>query len=161
MEELILRLEEVLKAEGNVYAALCNRLPLKMALIKRNQVQQLDRFVTQEEAELKKLAEWGQQREAMVSQLAERFSVAPRWSELEKALPASLRERLSPSIERLRAQAETLKEGNWQCEQLLQAALRYIDYSVNLIASAFAVPDTSYGEPEAQETPSLILDWIA
>ncbi|HEY9766826.1 MAG TPA: flagellar protein FlgN [Chroococcales cyanobacterium] len=162
MEELLKRLEEVLKAEGNAYASFCNRLPLKIGLIKRNQATQLERILAQEEPQLQSLLENERERAKVIQAIAQQLNLdSPTWQDLLPCLAPEQRARLNPLIERLRLFSQKLKEGNWLYSQLLQAAIGYVDYSIGVVASAFSTCETSYGEPESRETPSLILDWIA
>lgn len=162
MDELLNRLEEVLRAEGNTYAGFCTRLPLKVELIKRNQVVQLERIVQQEEAHVQALSKFERERQSILSEVSRRLSLHEgTLDELLRRLDPAWRDRLAPLGQRLKTLAKKLHDGNWYCDQLLNAAVEYIDYSMNLIARTFSTNTTTYGEPETNETPSLILDWIA
>lgn len=162
MDELLKRLEEVLRAEGNTYAGFCTRLPLKVELIKRNQVKQLERIVQQEEAQIQALSNFDRERQSVISEISRALALREgTLEELLRRVEPAWHQRLAPLGERLKTLAKKLQDGNWYCDQLLKAAVDYIDYSVNIIASTCSTTTTTYGEPETQDTPSLILDWIA
>lgn len=162
MDELLNRLEEVLRAEGNTYATFCTRLPLKVELIKRNQVAQLERIVQQEEAQIRALSSLERERQTIISELSKQLQLGESTlDEILNHIDPIWRPRLAPEGERLKTLAKKLHDGNWYCEQLLATALDYVDYSIRMIADTFSTGGTSYGENDTQETPSLILDWIA
>lgn len=162
MDELLNRLEEVLRAEGNTYANFCTRLPLKVELIKRNQVAQLERIVQQEEAQIRTLSSLERERQSIIGELSKQFQLGEATLDnLLNSLDPVWRNRLAPTGQRLKTLAKKLHDGNWYCEQLLNSALDYVDYSIRIIADTFSTGGTCYGDKDAQETPSLILDWIA
>ena len=161
METQLLTLEATLRDEAALYSTLVNRLPFKLALIRKNRVEQLGRLTRQEEEEIRQLQVLERTRAACMSELAVLLGpgVEERLNTLLPRLSAEWRLRLSPLGEKLRQLTRTLKEGHETARVLLGASLDYTDLTMSLIGRAVAQSQTTiYGAPPIIQAPSLLLD---
>lgn len=164
METQLLALEAILRDEVAIYSTLVNRLPFKLALIRKNRIEQLDRLTQQEEADLKRLSKLERERAACVAELIPQLGsgVSPRLSAFLPMVPGAWRERLAPLGEKLRHHIEALREGHETAKVLLKASLDYVDLTMNLVGQAVAnAQPAMYGGAPSVQSPSLLLDWRA
>lgn len=148
-------LEALLRQEIATYTSLVNRIPLKVALIKKNQAAQLERITTQEETDLRRLVQLEAERAELTSEIVTQWPDTP--ATLSGLLSRIERPQLRDLGVQLRTLVERLHEGNRLCAMLLNASLDYLGATMEIIASAAATP-TGYGTDEPVSAPSLILD---
>lgn len=160
METQLLALEATLRDEVAIYSTLANRLPFKLALIRKNRVEQLERLTLQEEADLKRLTELERSRTACVAELASRLAAPPRLSAFLPLLSGEWNARLAPLGDKLRQHIAALREGHETAKILLKASLDYVDLTMNLVGQAVAnAQPAMYGGAPTAQAPSLLLDW--
>jgi hypothetical protein len=149
------RLESLLEAEAQGYAAFLTRLPLKLALIKKGQVAPLETFVAREAEEQQKLRQLERERIAVSSEVAHDLGLPAdaTLAEILPKVPADRRARLGVLRDRLITQSEKLKEGNERCDLLLRASLDFIKYSLEVIGTILnpeeRLADMIYGPGES------------
>lgn len=161
METQLMALEAALHDEVAIYSALVNRLPFKLALIRKNRIEQLERLTLQEEADLKRLSELERERMRCVTGLVAFIGsgVGPRLSSLVPHLSGAWRERLNPLGEKLRCLILALREGHETARVLLTASLDYVDLTMSIVGRAVTnAQSTLYGGAPSVRAPSLLLD---
>lgn len=161
LEEKLTELESLLRDELSAYTHLVNRLPFKIALIKKNRAAQLERLMAQESGEMEVLAGLERRRAELSESLAAHFSQpAATLRDLLPQVTPAWRDRLAPLGEQLRVKVEELRAGNATCQELLRLSLDYVSYTLDLIAQA-ATPDGMVYDGSVAPAPSLLLDWRA
>lgn len=164
METQLAALEAALRYEVSAYQILVNRLPFKLALIRKNRVDQLEHLTRQEEADLSRLV--GFERERLESVKAILASLPPGTEpSLAGILPhlaPEWRARLTPLGERLRELVGALRDGHETCKILLKASLEYVDFTMQLVSRTVANSQPLlYGGADEEtplHSPSLLLD---
>lgn len=162
METQLSRLESILREEVSAYAALVSRLPFKIALIKKNRVEQLERMVGQEETEQKRLFELGAARVACVQDLITTMPAGTSCT-LSGILPhlgATWRRTLQELGEQLAQLVSALREGQATCTILLRTSLEFVDFTMQIVGRAMvnAQPALYGSEPAPAYAPSILLD---
>lgn len=164
MEQQLTALETALRDEVAAYTVLVNRLPFKIALIRKNRVSQLENLTRQEEAEIKRLAELERCRIQAMRELRRLISndVNSTLSGLLGHVPLGWRDRLAGLGESLRKLARELHDGHETCQVLLRASLEYVDFTMQLVASTLAQSQSDvYGgtfSDGERRSPSILLD---
>lgn len=158
LEEHLAELESLLRDELSAYTHLVNRLPFKIALIKKNRAAQLERLMAQEAGEMEVLSGL-EQRRAEVSRAIAQILPQPAQalSELLPQLPDAWQKRLAPLGDELRAKVQDLQAGNQTAKELLHLSIEYANYTLELIAQA-ATPDGMVYDGSVSQAPSLLLD---
>lgn len=160
MESSLTRLEGTLRDEIRAYTALVNRLPFKLALIKKQRIEQLERMVSQEEEELRQLAELELGRAATVRELCHLLpGVEPRLAALLPHLPAARRATLTELGDSLVALTRRLREGHAEVAARLRTCLEVIDFTMDMVGQAVAnAQPATYGGSPGAYAPSILLD---
>jgi hypothetical protein len=158
LESRLSELEVLLREELSAYTHLVNRLPFKLALIKKNRTAQLERLLVQEAAEMEALSALEVRREALAKAIAGNLpQPAETFRGMLGQVPAEFRERLEPLGNELRAKVEDLQAGNRTCQELLRLSIEYAAFTLDLIAQAAAPEGMTY-DGGVNQAPSLILD---
>ncbi|MNR86234.1 FlgN protein [compost metagenome] len=158
LEELLAELESLLRDELSAYTHLVNRLPFKIALIKKNRAAQLERLIAQETGEMEVLSGLDLRRTEVSRAIAQQLpQPAQSLKELLPQLSESWRNRLAPLGDELRAKVEDLQAGNQTSKELLALSIDYAAYTLEVIAQA-ATPEGMVYDGSVSEAPSLLLD---
>lgn len=158
MESQLLELETLLRDELTVCGHMVNRLPFKLALIKKNRTAQLERLIVQEAEDMAAMGELEARRVAICEAIAREHPLAePTLKAQLSALPRAWQERLEPLGAELRTKVEELQAGNRTCRELLNLSIAYAAYTLELIAQAATPDGMGYGDHGAT-APSLLLD---
>lgn len=158
LDERLGELESLLSDELSAYTHLVNRLPFKLALIKKNRAAQLERLMAQEAEEMQVLAGIERQRAAIMTALSAQLPApVATLRELLAQLSGARAERLGKLGDELRAKVADLQAGNQTCRELLRLSIDYATYTLDLIAQAAAPEGMTYDGSVAQ-APSLLLD---
>jgi len=158
LEEHLTELESLLRDELSAYTHLVNRLPFKIALIKKNRSAQLDRLMAQEAGEMEVLSGLDLRRTEVSRAIAQQLAQPTQTlKDLLLQLPESWRNRLAPLGDELRAKVEDLQAGNQTCKELLRLSIDYAAYTLEVIAQA-ATPDGMVYDGSVSQAPSLLLD---
>jgi|GEM_PF-3407463 FlgN protein. len=158
LEELLAELESLLRDELSAYTHLVNRLPFKIALIKKNRAAQLERLIAQETGEMEVLSGLDLRRAEVSRAIAQQLpQPAQSLKELLPQLSESWRNRLAPLGDELRAKVEELQAGNQTSKELLALSIDYANYTLEVIAQA-ATPEGMVYDGSVSEAPSLLLD---
>lgn len=158
LEALLTELESLLRDELSAYTHLVNRLPFKIALIKKNRAAQLERLMAQEAGEMEVLSGLERQRAEVSRAIAQQMpQPATSLKELLPQLAPSWQNRLAPLGDDLRARVEDLRAGNHSCQELLRLSIDYANYTLELVAQA-ATPDGMVYDGSVSDAPSLLLD---
>ncbi len=158
LEEQLAELESLLRDELSAYTHLVNRLPFKIALIKKNRATQFERLIAQESGEMEVLNGLERQR-AEVSEAIARILPLPArtLNEMLPQIPVAWQERLAPLGSELRARVADLQAGNQTCRDLLRLSIDYAAYTLDLIAQA-ATPEGMVYDGSVAQAPSLLVD---
>jgi flagellar biosynthesis/type III secretory pathway chaperone len=158
LEELLAELESLLRDELSAYTHLVNRLPFKIALIKKNRAAQFERLIAQESGEMQVLDGLERQR-AEVSEAIARMLPQPArtLNEMLPLIAPAWRERLAPLGSELRAKVDDLQAGNQTCRDMLRLSIDYAAFTLDLIAQA-ATPEGMVYDGSVAQAPSLLVD---
>lgn len=158
LEAQLAELEALLREELAAYVHLVNRLPFKLALIKKNRAVQLERLIVQEAGEMEVLGGLESKRAELSAAIAARLpQPASTLRELLPQLPAPWQGRLGSLGDELRVKVQELQAGNQTCRELLRLSVDYAAYTLDLIAQA-ATPEGMVYDGSVAQAPSLILD---
>lgn len=158
LDEQLAELESLLRDELSAYTHLVNRLPFKIALIKKNRAAQLERLMAQEASEMEVLNGLELKRSEVSAAIARILpQPAQTLRDMLPQMPEAWRKRLAPLGEDLRAKVEDLQAGNHTCRELLRLSIDYASYTLDLIAQA-ATPDGGVYDGSVAQAPSLLLD---
>ncbi len=161
LDEPLAELEAILRDELAAYTHLVNRLPFKLALIKKNRTEQLGRLLTQEASEMRALDALELRRCEVSGAIASHFQAPVQTlNELLPLLSPAWRKRLAPLGDDLRLKVADLQAGNHTCRELLRLSIDYATYTLDVIAQA-ATPDGLVYDGSVAQAPSLLLDWRA
>ena len=161
LDDQLAELESLLRDELSAYTHLVNRLPFKIALIKKNRAAQLERLMAQEASEMEVLDGLERRRAEVSAAIAQHLpQPAQTLREMLPQLSAAWRERIAPVGDELRAKVSELQAGNGTCRELLRLSIDYAAYTLDLIAQA-ATPDGMVYDGSVAQAPSLLLDWRA
>jgi hypothetical protein len=164
METQLAALEAALRHEVAAYQVLVNRLPFKLALIRKNRVDQLEHLTRQEEAELARLVGFERERIESVQAILAALPAGaePSLVGILPHLSSEWRGRLSPLGDRLRDLVKAVREGHETCRVLLKASLEYVDITMQLVSRTVAnAQPLMYGGADEEtplHSPSLLLD---
>jgi len=163
MRDALGALEAILVDEVSLYRQLAQRLPFKLALIRRNRVDQLERLTHQEEADLRRLAELESVRHQAVDALLAHLPAGTpaRLVELVLVLPEAWQTRFNTLGAELKGYCAQLQEGHARCVAMLHAGLEAIDITMSLVGQAAANNEPAlYGRDAgtAMQAPSFLLD---
>ncbi|MBO9540055.1 flagellar export chaperone FlgN [bacterium] len=164
METQLAALEAALRHEVAAYQGLLNRLPFKLALIRKNRVDQLEHLTRQEEADLARLLGFERERNQSVQAILSALPAGtePSLSGILPHLTPDWHSRLAPLGDRLREQVGALREGHETCKILLKASLEYVDITMQLVSRTVAnAQPLMYGGADEEtplHSPSLLLD---
>lgn len=158
LEERLGALESLLSDELSAYTHLVNRLPFKLALIKKNRAAQLERLMAQEAEEMEALSGHERRRAEVMEAIAGMLpQPAATLRELLAQITGPRQARLATLGSELRAKVADLQAGNETCRELLRLSIDYATYTLDLIAQAAAPEGMTYDGSVAQ-APSLLLD---
>jgi hypothetical protein len=168
MDAQLQALDAVLRDELTLVRALVERLPYKIALIRKNLVDQLGRLSEAELVDQQRLAVLEQARELALAELCEIMGVPPtsRLIELSSSLPVVWRQRFDDLGLQLKDAVKVLHEGHETCKVMLQAAFETLELTMGLVADRVQEPRVRvYGsaprDPEPTPRSSVLLDWRA
>lgn len=145
MEEKWSRLGTLLTQLIELYTAMLDLGRKKREVLIQSKVQELDEITRSEEALVRQVAKLEQTRGELLAELAAVLSLTGEVS-LQRlyAHAGPLRsKKLAEQGEKLTGLLEELKGLNGQNMQLIQQAMQFIDYNVNLLTRA--VSDPTYG----------------
>lgn len=158
LDERLDELDSLLSGELSAYTHLVNRLPFKLALIKKNRTEQLERLMAQEAEEMQALAGIDRQRAEVMAALSALLPApVTTLRELLAELSGPRQARLAQLGEDLRAKVADLQAGNQTCRELLRLSIDYATYTLDLIAQA-ATPEGMTYDGSVAQAPSLLLD---
>lgn len=168
MEAQLQALDAVLRDELDLVRALVGRLPYKMAVIRKNLVDQLARITEVEAVDQLRLAHLEQSREDVLRDLCDALGVphTPRLIELSGLLPLPWKHQFDATGLELKAAVEALRVGHESCQTMLRAATETVELTMSLVADRMRESRVRlYGnaprEADAPARSSVLLDWRA
>ena len=168
MEAQLQALDAVLRDELALVRALVGRLPYKMAVIRKNLVEQLARVTEAEAVDQQRLAQLEQSREDVLRDLCEALCVphTSRLVELSGLLPSPWKQHFDATGLELKAAVEALRGGHESCQAMLRAATETVELTMSLVAdrmrdSRVRLYGNAPRESDAPARSSVLLDWRA
>lgn len=146
------QLEMTLGHQVAAMTAIKNWLPRKIALIKQNQLAELEAFNQREEAQVQRLQQADAQRQALLTMISLELGLDAHLSltALLPHVPETHRERLAARADQLKALIAEIKDGQALASELLRVSLDYVHFSIDIFAQlATAAPPSGYGDAGA------------
>ena len=147
MDNLINELITVLDQEARVYENILRMSKNKTNIIVEGKVVELDNIVKLEQSLVLQMGRLEKLREELVEKLAGEIGIKPlevTISELMKHINSERAQRLKACQDKLSTTVNELKDTNGINAKLIQNSLDYINFSINLIATA-DVGNNNYG----------------